>query len=247
MPIEPTALAAVLRPVRAELRGAAAAVVEIDCDGFEPWLPQLASWLDADEVARAHRLHRPLDRRRAVIRRALYRALLGVVLDLPANRVPIGRDRGGQPCLRGSLGRNGAAISFSSRGSKAALAYAASGAVGVDVERVDPQRLDASFASHALHPREHEIFLSVHADERPRWLASTWSFKESLLKAAGIGLEVDPRTVEIQVPPRLPISGEVALPRGVLHGGWLWTSPESVLTLAMQPACGWPQMVRLAA
>lgn len=240
-------LAALLREAGGALVGVAAAVVEFDCDGFEPWLPQLQASLNADEVTRSLRLPRPLDRRRAVIRRGLYRALLGAALDLPADHVPIGRDCFGRPSLGGDVGRNGPAISLSSRGSTAALAFADSEAVGVDVELVDPQRLNASFVLHALHPREQEIFRSVPADERDRWLASTWSFKESLLKAAGVGLEVDPRTVETQLPPRLPISGEIALTGGVQYGGWLWIHPGSVLTIAMQPACGRPLMMRLAA
>lgn len=74
-------------------------------------------------------------------------------------------------------------ISLSRAGGVVVVAVSPHGPVGMDVERLDAPRL-AGFDDVALHP--HEIAPTIEAR------AATWVRKESLLKATGEALHVDP-------------------------------------------------------
>ena len=66
---------------------------------------------------------------------------------------------------------------------------------GVDVEPVadaPPQLLTAS-----LHPQEQQELHSLPSKERAVAFARMWTRKEALLKLLGVGLSIDPRTVNI--------------------------------------------------
>lgn len=69
------------------------------------------------------------------------------------------------------------------------------GPVGVDVERIDVARLEP-VSPVLLHPEE--------SAATPAALALTWARKESLLKATGDGLRVDPRLVRLSDPDDAP-------------------------------------------
>lgn len=75
------------------------------------------------------------------------------------------------------------------------IAVTAAGPVGVDVERIDAA-VFAGLDDVALHPAEQ----APDAVARAR----TWVRKESLLKAAGLGLAVDPRDVRLSPPDEPP-------------------------------------------
>jgi 4'-phosphopantetheinyl transferase len=60
--------------------------------------------------------------------------------------------------------------------------------VGVDIEPIDAARF-SGFADVALHPAEHASTVDQQA--------IVWTRKESLLKATGEGLYVDPRSIRV--------------------------------------------------
>ena len=76
-----------------------------------------------------------------------------------------------------------------------AVAFTDSGAIGVDVERTDAPSF-AGFEGVALHPDEDAPTI--------RDRATTWVRKESLLKATGHGLDVDPSTIRVSGPREEP-------------------------------------------
>jgi phosphopantetheinyl transferase len=98
------------------------------------------------------------------------------------------------------LGEHGLDVSISHSGSTMLVAVGRGGAIGADVE-VAPF---AAFAGTALRrrmcsPAEREAFESVPAGpHRSRALARAWTIKEAVLKARGIGLAADPRTVAVE-------------------------------------------------
>lgn len=128
---------------------------------------------------------------------ALLRELLETRYDRPAGSVTSGRlcpvcgsDRHGRPFVRGWSGSDAPAISISRTKREAdgvtVVALSSGGRVGVDVERLDGFP-DASVSDVLLHASEGPM--------APGELATTWVRKEALLKAAGVGLAVDPRTI----------------------------------------------------
>jgi 4'-phosphopantetheinyl transferase len=126
---------------------------------------------------------------------AALRAALAEELGLSPDQVPLERARDGRPVLRGTA----LEVSVSHSVGVILVAVASGLRIGIDVEvvRDGPWRL---LPMHALTPRElHEL----DACSPDRWssaLLSYWARKEALLKAAGVGLAVDPRSVEVAGP-----------------------------------------------
>ena len=111
-----------------------------------------------------------------------------------------GSDRHGRPHV---VGRRDLAVSLSATDAVTAVAVTRGEPVGLDVEHPDEARF-TGVGDVLLHPEE----------EAPEVgdLARTWVRKESLLKAVGVGLGADPRSVHLSAagePPELlgPLPG----------------------------------------
>ena len=79
-------------------------------------------------------------------------------------------------------------VSLSRAPGAVAVAVSTIGPVGVDLERPDAARF-AGFARVALNAREHAPTIEARA--------TTWVRKESLLKATGDALHLDPSTIRV--------------------------------------------------
>lgn len=103
-------------------------------------------------------------------------------------------------------------VSLSRAGELVAVAVSGQGPVGVDIERLDALRF-AGFGDVALHP--HEIAPTVESR------AATWTRKESLLKATGDALHVDPRLVRLSDPDLPPELVEWSAPNAPDLHPWM--------------------------
>ncbi|MFI6287320.1 4'-phosphopantetheinyl transferase family protein [Streptomyces sp. NPDC051018] len=149
--------------------------------------------LDAEESARLDAFRRPADREAYAVAHIALRRLLGARLGRAPETIVFGRE----PCAHcgGPHGRPvvpGAPVHFSlshtSRtGSGLVLIALATGPVGVDVEAVPAESTIADVVSQ-LHPRERTELAALPAADRPLAFTRCWTRKESLLKAAGVGL-----------------------------------------------------------
>ena len=106
-----------------------------------------------------------------------------------------GSDRHGRPQLAPVRGHTVPSVSISRAGPVTVVALSDVGSVGVDVEPEDAAGFPG-FGAVTLHPRE------TAAGARERTL--TWVRKESLLKATGQGLDVDPACIRLTPPSELP-------------------------------------------
>ena len=103
----------------------------------------------------------------------------------------------GTPAVVTSDGLDAPWVSLSRAGGIVVVAVSGAGPVGVDVEEQRAARF-AGFANVALHPAEHAPTVEARA--------TLWARKESLLKATGDALHLDPaliRVSEADQPPRL--------------------------------------------
>ena len=160
------------------------------------WLP-----LSPDERDRARRYVREDDRRRFVAGRHLIRTTIAPILGRTADAVAIVIDRYGRPGVTGAP-----SFSLTHAGDHVALAVAPCGgpsiAVGIDIEAirddVDPLALARQVFADA------ELAILHGADDRIAMFFRLWTIKEALLKAAGKGLLIDPRTLCIDARSNTP-------------------------------------------
>ena len=120
-------------------------------------------------------------------------SVLAVYLDLPPSEFPLQRSSSGKPELDGA----GLRVTLAHSGELALVGVACGREIGVDVEPLRQGVEEWSLPSHALAPAEHARFDSLPAARRSEAFLSIWTRKEALLKAAGVGLAVEPRLVEV--------------------------------------------------
>jgi phosphopantetheinyl transferase len=129
-----------------------------------------------------------------------WRARVAALSGVPAEQVCIVAPRGRAPTAWISGVRWW--MSFSSSGGMRACALRHLGPVGVDLESTDPtppigdSELEHMMAM-ALGPDE--IARCGSAADPTRAFLTAWTIKEAVLKAAGVGLSVDPRCVKTTV------------------------------------------------
>ena len=100
-----------------------------------------------------------------------------------------GSSEHGRPALTPLQGRITPLVSISYAADLTVVALTDAGRVGVDVERIDATESFTRFDA-----------VVTHEDERTTEMRSrtvTWVRKESLLKATGLGLRVDPRQIRL--------------------------------------------------
>ncbi len=114
---------------------------------------------------------------------------------------------GGADHGRPSLSRAGGAagsgkrldVSLSRAGSSVAVALSFSGPVGIDIESVDAV-VRAGFDDVAFNPVELAALAELSVVDAGRARTAIWTGKEAALKAIGVGLRADPRTLTVRLP-----------------------------------------------
>lgn len=150
--------------------------------------------LDGEERQRASRMATPLLRRRFVAAHAVTRRILGDALGVGAQDIGFVTGPFGKPSLATPL-VGGFHFNLSHCHGRALLAVADC-EVGVDLEgwvEHDTARL----AGHVLAEDELAGFRECALEDQPRDLARRWAAKEALLKACGVGLQLDPHLVSV--------------------------------------------------
>lgn len=145
---------------------------------------QLAN-LSPDERQRHATYRQPADQDRFLWARAGLRQLLGRWLDQPPGRITLLSDSNGKPCcpMPGAP-----AFNLSHSGALILLAFHASWAVGVDVERAQPDLPWEPIARRMFTPGELMALQALPALEQASAFLATWCRLEARLKAAGLGL-----------------------------------------------------------
>lgn len=148
--------------------------------------------LDADERQRAARFATPLLQRRFIAAHVGLRRLLGMALDASPAELRFTVDALGKPCVLGAPARH---FSLSHCGGQALVAIAPA-PLGIDLEALI-QRDTELLAERILTPRELGRWRLLPQIDRTESLTEAWTLKEALLKACGLGLRVDPVTLEV--------------------------------------------------
>jgi 4'-phosphopantetheinyl transferase len=115
------------------------------------------------------------------LRRALSR-----YLGLPAAEIRLASGEHGKPRLADP--ESGLRFNLSHSGSLALVAVAWGREVGVDLERLKPERDLVALADRALEPEEAEAVRAATEDDRTRVFYELWTRHEARLKCLGVGL-----------------------------------------------------------
>lgn len=137
-------------------------------------------------------------------------------------------------------------LSLSHRAELGLAAVCASGALGCDVERVEPH--GAAMVEQFFAPSERRAI--ARARDPEEWTALLWSAKESALKALGIGLAVDAREVVARAAPAAAEWSRLDVRlagRSAPLGGWWRRLGPYVLTLVAEPPCAPPRFAERGA
>jgi 4'-phosphopantetheinyl transferase len=103
-------------------------------------------------------------------------------------------------------------LSLAHAGGRAAVAFSRCGAVGVDIETLGPlgEPEERRLARFSLASSEFAQWRAVAPELRPTLLTRAWTRKEAVLKALGLGLTGDVRSVATGLEP----AGDAATDRG---------------------------------
>ena len=154
----------------------------------------MSDWsiLGAGERRRAERLAQAEDRVRFVHGRAMVRRILAAYEGIEARAITFTAGEYGKPALSAGAVQ----CSWSHAGSVWLLAVARSGAVGIDVERVDADFAWRGPAEIAFHPHERQ-FVERSVGGCIGHFYALWTRKEALLKGLGTGLHDDMAALSI--------------------------------------------------
>ena len=187
-------------------------------------LPPLDDWMAAGEAVRLRRMLVPKRQNDFRLGRWTARQALAGCPGVPAGAIEVRAAAGGAPevLIEGMAGR--CTISLSHAAGAAICALSPSGAeLGCDLELVEPR--SAEFIETFFTEKERLVIEASPADECALLNTAIWTAKESALKALGVGLRRDTRTVEVTLaadgPPGYWHTLIVTSDDGrALHGWW---------------------------
>lgn len=164
------------------------------------------------------------------------RELLAARLATPPSQIEIRYDSWGQPSLAAA---DSPAISISHADPLLAVAVAQTGNVGVDIEVLQPDIDIAALAENYCTPAEQGLLNSTPPESRVATFYAIWTLKEAYLKAIGLGMAIDMRSIETEKRPGgiqlQSVHGSTDLARGwqteLFH--FHWQHSEIVLAVVV--------------
>lgn len=159
------------------------------CD--EGLLAEYRELLDDTEKAQEPRFHFARDRRRYVVTRALVRSVLSRYLSIGPRECRFATNAYGRPDI---VNRQATEISLSFNLSHThsliVLGVARGRSLGVDVENIRAREVSIGVADRYFAPEEVRTLSAAPRHEQQYRFFEYWTFKESYIKARGMGLSL---------------------------------------------------------
>jgi 4'-phosphopantetheinyl transferase len=157
--------------------------------------------LSEEEGARAGRFRFRPDRDRFLLGRATLRSVLGRYLRKSPAHISFSLGPQGKPRL--TEGDGALQFNFSHSGKWALLAVASERSVGVDIERIDPDRATDEIAGRFFAPDEVAALRGIPPAGRVGAFFRCWTRKEAYIKARGEGLWIPLQTFSVPIGPAI--------------------------------------------
>ncbi|MEQ1519488.1 MAG: 4'-phosphopantetheinyl transferase superfamily protein [Usitatibacteraceae bacterium] len=162
--------------------------------------PDLDACIQESERVRAARFAFARDRTRFLRARYVLRQLLGQYLGAQPQELSIQTNEHGKPFLADAYGLS---FNLSHSGSCGMLAIGNGFQVGVDVEEQRTPTDIGELAKSVFSEEELSAIDGLSIGELGKPFLTCWTRKEAYLKALGVGLIVDPRSVSVGMEPTL--------------------------------------------
>lgn len=170
-----------------------------DLAGLSEQKAAMRALLSDDEVERADRFMMERLTERFILRRGLLRLLLGRCTGRDPAGLVFDYGTHGKPALAG-----GPAFNLSDSEDSLAIAVAAEGRIGVDIERLRPIESADGIADRFFHATERAALQALGREQRDEGFLLAWTRKEAFIKAAGVGLSMALDQFAVEVTPGAP-------------------------------------------
>ena len=175
----------------------------IDIPGSPSLLDRCLSCLTPDELSRANRRKLPRARHEFILGRGALRILLAAATNLQPQAVPLIAGPNEKP----ELPNTNLTFNVTHSAGVILIALRRNGAVGIDLEHINPTMHFSEVAASTFTPAEN-LHLTSIADptQRRRAFYQLWTRKESVIKADGRGLTLPLSSFEIPPSSSQPIA-----------------------------------------
>jgi len=200
-------------------------------DGYRPLL-------NAAETAQQGRFFQARDRRRYLVTRALVRTVLSRYAPIAPTDWMFANNRFGRPEIANDGAGAGLSFNISHTHSLIVVGVARDRALGIDVEKLHARDVSIDIAERFFSPREVADLAVVPPDRQVERFFEYWTFKESYIKARGMGLSLPLDKFSFRFPDdgrvEVAISEELA---DVPHRWMFWQfrpSPEYLVAICAE-------------
>ena len=200
-------------------------------DRLDPFRSAWVEHLDPNERDRAERFRFARDRRRFELAHGLLRTILGHYLGRPPRSLAFERGPHGKPALT----TGGLEFNLSDTKDAVLVGISSGQAIGADIETSDREVDHLAVGDHYFIPDEMEAIRAAGEGSKERFLLY-WTRKEAILKASGVGIMEDLRSLRVDLPfhsARITHPEFMRMAAPGYHVMSLQASPTHVISLAM--------------
>jgi 4'-phosphopantetheinyl transferase len=174
----------------------------LECDSLR--LRMFAQTLGDDERSRAQRFHFERDRNSFIAARSILRDLLARYSGCTPGDVKFVYGPNGKPALSHSTTASLVSFNLSHSHGVAVIAVTRKHEIGIDVEKIQPERASEEIAKRYFSPEEVKELLSLPVDQRAEGFFLCWTRKEAYVKALGEGLRFPLDRFRVSLSPGKP-------------------------------------------
>jgi len=174
----------------------------LECDSAR--LKMFTQTLGDDERSRAQRFVFDRDRNSFIAARGILRDLLGRYSGCNPSEIEFVYGPNGKPALAHRTSASLVSFNLSHSHGIAVVAVTQKNEIGIDVERIQPERASEGVAKRYFAPEEVEELLSLPVDQRTEGFFLCWTRKEAYVKALGEGLRFPLDRFRVSLSPGKP-------------------------------------------